>query len=108
MKFTEEQLTKEYIIKDFTINGEAVTISRADYENMPCAMCTEDFTDEDMQELADFISEGLSQYNFDKQSPYYEDDKDDAFWTEMENSAVIKGMVYYEDIEDPNESDDEE
>lgn len=87
-----EQMTKE-----FSTNFQNFTITRGDYESMPCPMNTSKFDDDKMQKLADLIGEELKQYRFDEQSPYYKDDVDDAFWKEMEDCAVEMGMTYYED-----------
>lgn len=93
-------MEKEFVLHAFMLHGKLATISRADYENMPSAMMAKDWTDEQMQELADDITRELSQYSFDVTSNYYEEDLEEAFWKEMENCAVRLGMKYYEDIED--------
>lgn len=91
-------MEKEFVINGFLLHGKPAIISRADYENMPDAMMANDWTDEQMQELADDIARELSQYSFDATANYYEEDLDEAFWKEMENCAVRRGMKYYEDF----------
>ena len=83
--------------KEFSIGFKGFTICRGDYESMPCPMDTSGFDDETMRELARCIGLELKQYSFDEQSPYYEEDVEDAFWKEMEDCAVEMGMPYYED-----------
>lgn len=83
--------------KEFATGFKNYTISRIDYESMPCPMDTKNFDDEKMQELANRIGNELKQWNFDEDSPYYKDDVDDAFWKEMEDCAVEMNMPYYED-----------
>ena len=83
--------------KEFATGFKDYTISRIDYESMPCPMDTKDFDDEKMQELANRIGEELNQRNFDEESPYYDDVLADAFWSEMERCAVEMNMPYYED-----------
>ena len=55
------------------------------------------WSDEQMEFLAQRINSAMRQYSFDETSPYYKDDLDDAFWTEMEDCAVGLGMKYYDD-----------
>lgn len=94
---TDITMEKEFVINGFVLNGKPATISRADYENMPCAMMAKDWTDEQMEMLAKGIAAELAQYSFDVESDYYEDECSNAFWKEMENVAVRLGMTYYED-----------
>lgn len=91
-------LYKTYPILSKNYKDKLLTISRVDYESMPCPLCTDGWTPEKMHELADAIAGQLDMYNFDNMSPYFEDDRDDAFWKEMENCAVDLGMKYYEDL----------
>jgi hypothetical protein len=84
-------------IQEFPIGFKEYSISRQDYEDMPCPMMAHTWTDEQMEFLAQTINRSLSQYSFDETSPYYEDDLDDAFWKEMEDCAVSLGMKYYDD-----------
>lgn len=101
-------LEKEYMVPGYCIsNSVGCAICRSDYENMPCPMCTTGWTPRRMQALADEIGRQLKLYNFDEQSPHVEDDRDVAFWKEMEECAVRMGMQYYEDMDDV-ESDEEE
>jgi hypothetical protein len=89
--------SKKDLNKEFKVGFKDYTISRSDYEDMPCPMNTDGFDDEKMKTLAENIGAELQQYNFDEQSQYYKDEVDDAFWREMENCAVKMGMTYYED-----------
>ena len=89
--------------KEFNTGFQEYTIARGDYESMPCPMKTSDFDDEKMQKLADIIGAQMKLYNFDEESPDYEDDVEDAFWREMEECAVAMGMTYYEDEVDEEE-----
>lgn len=91
-------MEKEFIVPGFNLHGEHATISRADYENMPCSMAARDWTDEQMLALADAIAQELKNYSFDVTSNYYEEDLEEAFWKEMEDCAVRMGMQYYEDL----------
>jgi hypothetical protein len=83
--------------KEFPIGFQNFTISRSDYESMPDPMKTDGFDDEKMKELAKTIGVELKKWNFDKESEYYEDEVEGAFWREMEECAVAMGMTYYED-----------
>ena len=96
--------------KHFKVNGLNI-ICRMDYESMPCPMYATEFTDEQMQDLAETIYLTLCNYGFEKEDlesfftepdlnyPYLED-IDSAFWNEMEIIAVNMGMRYYEDMTD--------
>ena len=92
--------------KEFKSGG--IVITREDYENLPCAMCANEFSDEKMQELADEIAHILSsQWGYDEDEiSCLEKDSDEmedfdmAFWQEMQEIAVHMGMRYYEDITD--------
>ena len=85
---------KEIMEKEFKVN-EHFSISRGDYENMPCSMFAWKWSDKRMEELASNIAKNLC--------PYDENDEEgmeDDFWKTMEDEAVRMGMEYYEDFED--------
>ena len=92
--------------KEFVSGG--ITITREDYESLPCAMYAMEFTNAQMQELADNVANVLSsQYGYNEYeiSCLEEDSQEledyyDAFWREMEECAVAMGMRYYEDMSD--------
>ena len=92
--------------KEFISGG--VVITRNDYESMPCPMYAREFTDEQMQELANQTANILSaQYGYNeyeisclKEDSQEMEDFEDAFWREMEECAVAMGMRYYEDMSD--------
>ena len=91
---------QELIEKEFKVNDE-FSISRGDYESMPCPMLAWNWTDEKMQELANRVAKELTLYNFgDSDCADRKEQIEDAFWKEMENVAVSMGMEYYEDMED--------
>ena len=91
---------QELIEKEFKVNDE-FSISRGDYESMPCAMLAWNWSDSKMQELANKVAKELTLYNFgDSDYADRKEQKEDAFWKEMENVAVSMGMEYYEDMED--------
>lgn len=71
--------------KEFPIEGTEFTISRMDYESLPCPMKAWDWTDQQMQDLAAEIST--------EQPRNYEE-----YWAEMESAACALGMIYYEDM----------
>ena len=90
---------KALLEKEFDVN-EQFSITRGDYENMPCPMLAWTWSDRQMTELAKEIALELSNYNYDEASPYYQEEKEENFWKEMENCAVRLGMEYYEDFDD--------
>lgn len=82
--------------KEFTCGN--TTITRGDYENMPCPMNTSSLTDEDMQELADRIEYEMSEYQeLLKDKTITEDEYETQWWRVMEDLALDFGMTYYED-----------
>ncbi len=90
---------KALLEKEFKVNDE-FSISRSDYENMPCPMLAWTWGDFQMEELAKRIALELEDYNYDETSPYLQDEKENDFWIEMENCAVRMGMEYYEDFDE--------
>lgn len=106
-----KELTDKELNKQFYCKG--LSISRMDFECMPCAMYTAEITDEQMQRLIDTVYDILvSQYYFDELDVqmYIHDELDndwrlhedinDAFWREIEGFAVQElHMPYYDDIE---------
>ena len=104
---------KDYVNKKFSVNGIEV-ICRGDYEGLPCPMCALEFSDDEMQRIANFIYDAmLNDYDFSEsvialyfknpmelENENYElcEDMDLAFWREMEEIAVSEGMRYYEDM----------
>ena len=99
-------MSNDSLKKEFISNG--VILSREDYESLPCAMYAMEFTDEQMQELVNRISNSLSsQYGYtEHEISCLEEDSEEledyynAFWREMENTALDMGMRYYEDMSD--------
>ena len=84
--------------KEFKVN-EDFSVARGDYESLPCPMLAWTWTDAQMEALAKDIANELSQYSYDD-SHDIQDQKEDAFWKEMEDCAVAMGMEYYEDMTD--------
>jgi len=83
------------------LDGSYPTITRGDYESLPCAMIACDWTDGQMMRLANEIAEQLKDNDFDEDDmDKYEEEFDDAFWEEMEVCATRLGMRYYEDLDD--------
>ena len=83
--------------KEFRVNDD-FTLTRSDYENLPCPMIAFTWSDYEMEKLAHNIANELSQYSYDETQDLREQ-KDDAFWKEMEDVAVQMGMKYYEDLD---------
>lgn len=92
------RLTKEFVVPFTSCDGVQTSINREMYETMPMPLAAHKFSDEQMQTLAENIASELCIYNFDIESPYYEDEVDDAFWKEAELCAVHMGMQYYDDL----------
>ena len=92
--------------KEFKSGG--ITITREDYESLPCAMYAMEFTDVQMQELTNKIANILSaQYGYNeyeisrlKEDTQEMEDYYHAFLREMEKCAIVMGMRYYDDISD--------
>ena len=86
----------------------SMSITREDYESMPCAMFATEFNDKQMQEIVNKLHDVLTfQYGYtEHEISNLEDgsaemeDYDNAFWREMENIAVDMGMRYYDDMTD--------
>lgn len=95
----------------FRFNG--VTLTRQDYESMPCSMFATELSDKVMQKIAKetyewLISNGwedaqISKYLGDdvgkmrhKSNEAYAIEAD--YWKFMEKAAIENGMRYYEDI----------
>lgn len=109
--------TKADLEKEFKFKG--VTLTRQDYESMPCAMFATELNDEEMQKIAKETYEWLISIGWEEAqvSKYLEDrtkslegmkteeiieaDAIEAdFWKYMEKVAIENGMRYYEDIEE--------
>lgn len=83
---------EEILQKEFKVN-DRFTITRGDYEGLPCAMVAYGWTDGQMENLAKEIGKELEGYKVLNSEDY-----DEKFWAAMENVAVRKGMQYYEDL----------
>lgn len=97
--------------EEFSCHG--VTVSRYDYESLPCPMAASMLDDETMQKIANDIYDYLMSNGWDdrvidrylgksidEMAP--EDDRDanmirDDFWRFMEKAAIDNGMLYYQD-----------
>lgn len=100
-------MIKDYL-EDFFVNGIKI-ISRAEYESLPCPLCSIEISDETMQKIANEIYNSMK-VNYGKETTEnyfnklnvgdedFTEDIDDFFWREMENIALNNGMRYYEDI----------
>jgi len=91
---TMNKKQKEILYKEFKVN-EHFSITRDDYEGMPCAMIAFNWSDEKMQDLANKIEQELCPYDENNEEGMLDD-----FWATMENVAVRNGMGYYEDLSD--------
>ena len=99
------QSEQEMLEKQFSCGGVDV-VCRLDYESLPIPMKASEFTDEQMQELANTIYNTLQVvYGFDSNElkEYFTKGEGEKcsmrFWEEMETIAVSMGMAYYEDEE---------
>ena len=105
----------EILFNEFSHNG--VTITRYDFESMPCRMFAKELGDDVMQKIAKETYEWLISIGWEdaQVSKYLEDrtkslegmkteeqieaDAIEAdFWKYMEKTAIENGMRYYEDI----------
>ena len=84
----------ELLEKEFKVN-DRFSITRGDYEDMPCPMLAWTWSDKRMKELAENISRNLA--DWDDDDP---EGMEDDFWKTMEDEAVHMDMAYYEDLED--------
>ena len=110
--FDDLEKESDDLEEEFSCHG--VTVSRYDYESLPCPMAASMLDDETMQKIANDIyaylmSNGwddrvIDRYlgkSIDEMAP--EDDRDanmirDDFWRFMEKAAIDNGMLYYEDM----------
>lgn len=82
--------------KEFTYGN--ITITRNDYECMPCPMNTSSLSDYDMYRLAKAIYTAMDKWSdWLKNGDIDQDQYDDQFWESMEYLGLMFGMTYYED-----------
>jgi len=100
-------LEKEFIIPGTPENCRWHTIERSLYEGLPIPMIAFNWSDNQMQKLADAIGrefdyEGTLKYwkdaNFEIED--INEELDDLWWKTMEDCAVQMGMLYYEDLDE--------
>lgn len=82
---------KEILEKEFVVEGKR-TICRGDYESLPLPMKAYDWTDEQMQELAEYIGREIGIPTDET----YNTKSDEAFDRAFEDCAVKMGMEYYD------------
>ena len=90
----------EYEIEEFYSKpfkwGET-EITRGDYECMPCAMCTKDVSDDEMQAIADQIEAEIKEWReWKEQGDITADRYEEKWWECFENVALAHGIPYYE------------
>lgn len=109
--------TKADLEKEFKFKG--VTVTRQDYESMPCAMLATDLNDVEMQKISKEAYEWLISIGWeDAQVSKYLEDRtkslegmkteeqieadaiEEDFWWAIEKAAIDNGMRYYEDIKE--------
>lgn len=82
--------------KEFTCGN--TTISREDYECMPCPMDTSSLNDDDMQRLAEAIEYEMCRWKeWLNNGDISQDKYDQQWWVIMEELGITFGMTYYED-----------
>lgn len=99
--------------KKFTFEG--VTLTRYDYESMPCPMCALDMDDTVMQKIAEdthdyligigweqrqidrYLAPGVAVSDFEGADEIEADAITADYWHFMEKAALENGMRYYED-----------
>jgi hypothetical protein len=90
----------EILEKEFKIKGASNhSITRGEFEGFPCPMLAWNWSDEQMEKLAENIS---LEFNYDEY-PTNEieiDNLEDEFYSVIENEALNLGMRYYEDLSD--------
>lgn len=75
-----------------------ITITRGDFESMPCPMNTSSLTDNDMQNLVETIDVEMKDWNdWLEQGDISKDDYEEHLWAISENVGLQFGMTYYED-----------
>lgn len=97
-KFNQKQ--NEILEKEFKIKGASRhSITRGEFESFPDPMLAWNWTDEQMEKLAENIS---LEFGYDEY-PTNENDineLEDWYYRVMENEAIKLGMQYYEDMTD--------
>ena len=84
--------------KEFTCGN--TTITRNDYESMPCPMNTSHLTDADMQRLAEAIESEMQNWQNSLKGECIDQERyENVWWAEMEKIGLDFGMTYYEDEE---------
>lgn len=84
--------------KEFTCGN--TTITRNDYESMPCPMNTSHLTDADMQRLAEAIESEMQNWQNSLKGECIDQERyENVWWSEMEKIGLDFGMTYYEDEE---------
>lgn len=102
--------------KEFSFGG--VTLTRQDYESMPCPMCAEGVDDATMQKIAEcthgyligigweqrqvdrYLAPGAAVSDFEGADEIEADAITADYWRFMEKAAIENGMRYYEDMEE--------
>lgn len=116
-KNIESKKDGDILSKEFSHNG--VTITRYDFESMPCPMYAKELGDDVMQKIAKDAYEYLigigweysqiSKYLGDRKHKVSEfnttetiemDALEADFWGAIEKAAIENGMRYYEDIKE--------
>ena len=89
--------SKEELNKEFPIGMFGFSISRKLYEEeLSSPMCTNNFDDARMEELAKNIYQKLSKCHFE---PNDKEVQEYAFWREMEDCALDMDMPYYAELD---------
>ena len=84
--------------KEFTCGN--ITITRNDYECMPCPMNTSSLSDHEMYQLAKAINDEMDRWNdWLNNGDINQDQYDEQWWKSMEHLGIAFGMTYYEDYD---------
>ena len=79
--------------KEFSYGN--ITITRNDYECMPCPMNTSSLSDEDMYRLAKAINDEMDRWQeWLNNRDVNQDQYDEQLWESMEHLGFMFGMTY--------------
>lgn len=84
------------VLDEIFSNG-ATKLSRRDLESLPAPFCTDNVTDEQMQNIVDETEAAMLQI-YGKDYDIDDEDTSDTWWREMENSVIRHKIPYYEDL----------
>ena len=83
---------------DKEFSGGLTTVTRGELEGLPCPFCTENVSDETMQDIINNVDAEMTQ-RFGSEFSFEDDNCAELWYSALEDECNRQEIPYYEDLE---------